>query len=92
MLSHKVIPNFFVLQIIEKKSRWNLLSGMLLINWWKFLEKPFEYGELLKKYYTLILLYEISTGQGKKTKLPVSLYFHIYGWGVNLGWVRLGKG
>ncbi len=24
-------------------------------------------------------------GQGKKTKFPVSSYYHIYGWGVILG-------
>ncbi len=40
----------------------------------------------------ITLFYKKCLDQGKKTKLPDSSYFHIYGWGVILGSVRLGKG
>ncbi len=33
----------------------------------------------------------IDTEEGKKTKLPVSSYFHIYGWGVIVGKVRVNE-
>ncbi len=39
---------------------------------------------------TPYFLFEL-LGQGKKTKLPVSSYFDIYGWGVILGEVRVNE-
>ncbi len=37
-----------------------------------------------KFFYTSVSLTATLLGQGKKTKFPVSSYFHLYGWGVIL--------
>ena len=59
-----------IISISEKGGR--ARCGFFCVDWWN---KDLNLEKTLDKK---------NSGQGKKTKLPVSSYFHLYGWGVIL--------